>query len=56
MNSRSIPLTLQLIVLCWGMTGSAGAQGLIVEPADIIVIHGRVYTKNPKQPWAQVPG
>ncbi|MBA0088396.1 MAG: amidohydrolase family protein, partial [Acidobacteria bacterium Pan2503] len=53
MNSRSIRLTLQLIVLCWGMTGSAGAQGLIVEPADIIVIHGRVYTENPKQPWAQ---
>jgi len=53
MNSRSIPLTLQLIVLCSGMTGSAGAQGLIVEPADIIVIHGRVYTENPKQPWAQ---
>ena len=33
MNSRSIPLTLQLIVLCSGMTGSAGAQGLIVEKA-----------------------
>jgi predicted amidohydrolase YtcJ len=53
MNSRSTRLTLQLIVLGWGITGSAGAQGLIVEPADIIVIHGRVYTENPKQPWAQ---
>jgi len=29
------------------------AQGRIVEPADIIVVHGRVYTENPKQPWAQ---
>src|SRR3981189_2116341 len=29
------------------------AQGRIVEPADIIVIHGRVYTEDPKQPWAQ---
>jgi predicted amidohydrolase YtcJ len=28
------------------------AQGLIVEPADIIVMHGAVYTGNPKQPWA----
>jgi len=29
------------------------AQGRIVEPADIILIHGRVYTEDPKQPWAQ---
>src|SRR6266436_9828976 len=29
------------------------AQGRIVEPADIIVIHGRVYTEDSKQPWAQ---
>jgi predicted amidohydrolase YtcJ len=28
-------------------------QGRIVEPADIIVIHARVYTENPQQPWAQ---
>ena len=33
--------------------GAAEAQGLIVKPADIIVIHGRVYTENPKQPWTQ---
>jgi predicted amidohydrolase YtcJ len=31
----------------------AGAQGLIVEPADIIVIHGRIYTGKARQPWAQ---
>jgi predicted amidohydrolase YtcJ len=29
------------------------AQGRIVEPADIIVVHARVYTENPTQPWAQ---
>src|SRR6267143_631761 len=29
------------------------AQGRIVEPADIIVVHGHVYTENAKQPWAQ---
>jgi len=28
-------------------------QGRIVEAADIIVVHGRVYTEDPKQPWAQ---
>ena len=36
-----------------GMAGFALSQGLIVEVADIIVTHGRVYTENPKQPWAQ---
>ncbi|HEY6268154.1 MAG TPA: amidohydrolase [Candidatus Acidoferrum sp.] len=29
------------------------SQGRMVEPADIIVVHGRVYTEDPKQPWAQ---
>src|SRR5438132_3068653 len=29
------------------------AQGRLVEPADIIVVHGRVYTENSQQPWAQ---
>ena len=53
LNSRAVRLTLPLTVLCFGITGSARAQGLIVQPADIIVIHGRVYTENPKQPWAQ---
>jgi len=41
------------MVLFLGIAGVADAQGLIFEPADIIVIHGRVYTENPKQPWAQ---
>jgi predicted amidohydrolase YtcJ len=53
LHSRAIRRTLPLTVLCFGITPSARAQGLIVEPADIIVIHGRVYTENPKQPWAQ---
>src|SRR5207249_8905701 len=46
-------LTIQTSALLLGLCGRGGAQGLIVEPADIIVIHGRVYTGNPKQPWAQ---
>jgi predicted amidohydrolase YtcJ len=28
-------------------------QKALVRPADVIVIHGRVYTENVKQPWAQ---
>lgn len=32
---------------------AAKTQGLMIKPADIIVIHGHVYTENPKQPWAQ---
>jgi len=43
---QSLPL-----LLC--AASIARAQGRIVEPADIIVVHGRVYTENPKQPWAQ---
>lgn len=44
-------------LLFWGLlfcvARFAGAQGLIVQPADIIVTHGRVFTGNPKQPWVQ---
>jgi predicted amidohydrolase YtcJ len=53
MNARSLRLPLQLFLWCVGTAQIAGAQGLIVEPANIIVIHGRVYTENTKQPWAQ---
>jgi hypothetical protein len=53
MNSlpHRFPLPTFLLLLC--ASSLLGAQGLIVEPADIIVIHGRVYTENPVQPWAQ---
>jgi predicted amidohydrolase YtcJ len=40
-----------LLLLCAALMASA--QGRLVEPADIIVIHGGVYTENPQQPWAQ---
>jgi predicted amidohydrolase YtcJ len=53
MNTRLTPRGLGLFALFLGMAGFASAQGLIVKPADIIVVHGRVYTENPKQPWAQ---
>ena len=46
-------LPLLSFALFLGNAGIASAQGLIVQPADVIVVHGRVYTENPKQPWAQ---
>ena len=51
MKTRRYPIFLLGLLLA--IAGLALAQGLIVEAADIIVIHGRVYTLNPKQPWAQ---
>src|SRR5436309_2848342 len=47
MNNRVTRLTIQLSAFLLGLCGRGGAQGLIVEPADIIVIHGRVYTEIP---------
>ncbi len=41
-----------LLLLLW-VVSMSHAQGRIVEPADIIVLHGRVYTENPQLPWAQ---
>src|SRR5690242_5931870 len=52
MNSRAAYVAFRLLALL-GIAAVAEAQGLIVKPADIIVIHGRVYTENSKQPWAQ---
>jgi predicted amidohydrolase YtcJ len=52
-NIRIVHLALQFLALFNAIASLAGGQGLIVEPADIIVIHGRVYTEDAKQPWAQ---
>jgi predicted amidohydrolase YtcJ len=41
------------ILLMLLVANAAQAQGLMVPTADAIVIHGRVWTGNPKQPWAQ---
>jgi len=53
MNARASRFLLQISLVCVATAGIALAQGLIVQPANIIVIHGRVYTENTKQPWAQ---
>ncbi len=49
-GARRILLSLAFLLFAGSMSH---AQGRIVEPADIIVVHGRVYTENPQQPWAQ---
>lgn len=53
MKMRSLRLAIQtlLLVLC-GLSRSF-SQGRVIDPADIIVFHARIYTANPKQPWAQ---
>jgi predicted amidohydrolase YtcJ len=53
MNIRPLRLALQSFLLLLCAASWSHAQGRIVEPADIIVVHGRVYTEDPKQPWAQ---
>jgi len=53
MSPRLLGRLLGVSALFLVLAGAAGAQGLVTEPAEIIVIHGRVYTENPKQPWAQ---
>lgn len=53
MKTSSLRLSVQMFLLLLCIDSMLPAQGLVVEPADIIVIHGRVYTENPKQPWAQ---
>ncbi|PYU80219.1 MAG: amidohydrolase [Acidobacteria bacterium] len=53
MKTRTLRLFLQTLLLLLCVAAFTRAQGRIVEPADIIVVHGHVYTENPKQPWAQ---
>ena len=53
MKVRAFRVVLQSLPLLLCAAGMACPQGRIVEPADIIVVHGHVYTENPKQPWAQ---
>ena len=53
MKVRAFRVVLQSLFLLLAAAGMARPQGRIVEPADIIVVHGHVYTENPKQPWAQ---
>ena len=53
MRMRRLRVVLQSIPMLLCAALMARAQGRLAEPADIIVVHGRVYTENPQQPWAQ---
>jgi predicted amidohydrolase YtcJ len=53
MRTLLLPLCARaLLLLCLAAPG-ARAQGGAAEPADVLVVHGRVYTENPRQLWAE---
>ena len=53
MKPAAFRLYFQTLALLVGAVSMAHAQGAKVAPADAILLHGRIYTENPKQPWAQ---
>jgi predicted amidohydrolase YtcJ len=53
MKNFSLRVAVQSLLLLSLAAAPSRSQGRMVEPADIIVVHGRVYTEDPKQPWAQ---
>jgi predicted amidohydrolase YtcJ len=53
MKNSSLRFSMQTLLLLLCAVSMLPAQGPAVAPADVIVVHGRVYTENPKQPWAQ---
>ena len=53
MKNFPLRVVVQSLLLLSLAAALSRSQGRIVEPADIIVVHGRVYTEDPKQPWAQ---
>ncbi len=48
MENQSLRVLLQPLALLLCAASMSRAQGRMVEPADIIVVHGRVYTEDPK--------
>lgn len=53
MKTHALRLILQVLALMLGASLLSHAQSAKAVPADTILIHGRVYTENTKQPWAQ---
>src|SRR5215471_5542077 len=53
MNARSVRLAFLVLALFFVAASLTQARQHATKPADIIVIHGRIYTENPKRPWAQ---
>ena len=44
-------LTIFLLFIC--VLGVSGCNQQKVAPADMVLIHAKIYTVNPKEPWAQ---
>jgi predicted amidohydrolase YtcJ len=53
MKNYVLRLVLQILALLLGASLLSQAQNPNTAPADTIVLHGRVYTENAGQPWAQ---
>jgi predicted amidohydrolase YtcJ len=53
MKNYALRLVLPTLALGLGASLLSQAQNANTAPADTIVLHGRVYTENTKQPWAQ---
>jgi predicted amidohydrolase YtcJ len=53
MKHFPLRVVIQSLLLLSLAAALSRSQGRMVEPADIIVVHGRVYTEDPKLPWAQ---
>jgi len=53
MKMCGLHVVLQSLCLLFCAVVMTRAQTRFAEPADIIVVHGRVYTENPQQSWAQ---
>jgi predicted amidohydrolase YtcJ len=53
MKTHALRLVLQTLALVLGASLPSQAQSSKAVPTDTIVLHGRVYTENAKQPWAQ---
>src|SRR5512136_3227416 len=44
---------LTLLLLFISVLGISGCNHQKVVPADMVLIHAKIYTVNPKEPWAQ---
>jgi predicted amidohydrolase YtcJ len=42
-----------IFLLFIGVLGISGCKQQKAAPADMVLIHGKIYTVNPKEPWAQ---
>src|SRR5882724_9930266 len=52
MKLRSVFPAFSVTLFCLSFAMAASAQRK-TQPADTIVLHGKIYTLNPKQPWAE---